>query len=50
MYPVGEYTPSIYEWLNLMGTTGLVALGLLVFVKTLPVVSFDRSSEVGSDT
>ncbi len=39
MYPIGEYTPSIYEWLNLMGTTGLVALGLLVFAKTLPVVS-----------
>ncbi len=41
IYPVGEYTPSIYEWLNLMGTTGLVALGLLVFAKTLPIVSTD---------
>jgi Ni/Fe-hydrogenase subunit HybB-like protein len=49
MYPVGEYTPSIYEWLNLMGTTGLVALGLLVFVKTLPVVSLDATREVRSD-
>jgi len=39
MYPVGEYTPSIYEWLNLMGTTALVALGLLVFAKTLPLVT-----------
>jgi len=39
MYPIGEYTPSIYEWLNLMGTTALVALGLLVFVKTLPVLA-----------
>ena len=39
MYPIGEYTPSIYEWLNLMGTTALVALGLLVFVKTLPMVA-----------
>lgn len=48
MYPVGEYTPSIYEWLNLMGTTALVALILLVFAKTLPVVSVD-GSEVGSD-
>jgi molybdopterin-containing oxidoreductase family membrane subunit len=38
-YPVGEYTPSIYEWLNLMGTTALVALGLLVFAKTLPIVA-----------
>ncbi|MEF8827452.1 MAG: NrfD/PsrC family molybdoenzyme membrane anchor subunit [Haloarcula sp.] len=38
-YPVGAYTPSIYEWLNLMGTTALVALGLLVFAKTLPVVA-----------
>ncbi|MEF8828531.1 MAG: NrfD/PsrC family molybdoenzyme membrane anchor subunit [Haloarcula sp.] len=39
MYPVGEYTPSVYEWLNLMGTTALVALGLLVFAKTLPIVA-----------
>lgn len=38
MYPVGEYTPSMYEWLNLMGTTGLVALGLLVFVRVFPVI------------
>lgn len=38
MYPVGEYTPSMYEWLNLMGTTGLVALGLLVFSRLFPVV------------
>mgnify|MGYP006424419071 CR=1 FL=1 len=41
LYPVGEYTPSIYEWLNLMGTTALVALVMLVFAKTLPVVSVD---------
>jgi molybdopterin-containing oxidoreductase family membrane subunit len=47
LYPVGEYTPSIYEWLNLMGTTALVALGLLVFVKTLPVVSV--SEEVSGE-
>ncbi|MEF8757175.1 MAG: NrfD/PsrC family molybdoenzyme membrane anchor subunit [Halobacteriales archaeon] len=39
MYPAGEYAPSIYEWLNLVGTTALVALGLLVFLKTLPFVS-----------
>ncbi|MGQ3330537.1 NrfD/PsrC family molybdoenzyme membrane anchor subunit [Halorubrum sp. FL23] len=47
-YPVGEYAPSIYEWLNLMGTTALVALVLLVFAKTLPMVSVDPS-EVSSD-
>ena len=46
-YQVGEYTPSIYEWLNLMGTTALVALVLLLFVKTLPVVSVD--TETGAD-
>lgn len=46
MYPVGEYAPSLYEWLNLMGTTALVALGLLVFTKTLPVVSVDAPAEV----
>ncbi len=39
LYPVGEYTPSVYEWLNLMGTTALVGLGLLVFAKTLPIVT-----------
>ena len=49
LYPVGEYTPSIYEWLNLMGTTALVALGLLVFVKTLPVVSVGASEEVDAE-
>ncbi|WP_199774151.1 NrfD/PsrC family molybdoenzyme membrane anchor subunit [Salinibacter altiplanensis] len=38
MYPEGEYTPSMYEWLNLMGTTGLVAFGLLVFVRVFPVI------------
>lgn len=47
MYPVGEYTPSIYEWLNLMGTTALVALVLLVFAKTLPIVSVD--AEMGAE-
>jgi molybdopterin-containing oxidoreductase family membrane subunit len=46
MYPVGEYTPSIYEWLNLMGTTGLVALGLLVFAKTLPIISTSTGTGV----
>ncbi|MEF8827202.1 MAG: NrfD/PsrC family molybdoenzyme membrane anchor subunit [Halapricum sp.] len=50
MYPVGEYTPSIYEWLNLLGTTALVALGLLVFVKTLPVVSASDTGETHSET
>ncbi|WP_136718276.1 NrfD/PsrC family molybdoenzyme membrane anchor subunit [Halorientalis salina] len=44
-YPVGEYTPSIYEWLNLMGTTALVGLGLLVFTKTLPVVTTNGVEE-----
>ena len=48
MYPTGEYAPSIYEWLNLMGTTGLVALGLLVFAKTLPVVPVGAGNEVDS--
>lgn len=43
MYPAGEYTPSLYEWLNLMGTTALVALGLLVFAKTLPMVATNKS-------
>ncbi|WP_281195077.1 NrfD/PsrC family molybdoenzyme membrane anchor subunit [Halorubrum sp. F4] len=50
MYPVGEYVPSIYEWLNLMGTTGLVALALLVFTKTLPVVSVGESREVQAES
>jgi len=43
MYPVSEYTPSIYEWLNLLGTTALVALGLLVFAKTLPLVATNKA-------
>ncbi|WP_200531692.1 NrfD/PsrC family molybdoenzyme membrane anchor subunit [Halorubrum sp. LN27] len=46
MYPAGGYTPSVYEWLNLMGTTALVALGLLVFAKTLPIVSIGTPNEV----
>lgn len=46
MYPAGGYTPSVYEWLNLMGTTALVALGLLVFAKTLPIISVGMPDEV----
>lgn len=49
MYPVGGYAPSIYEWLNLLGTTALVGLGLLVFVKTLPVISVDLPHGVDPD-
>ncbi len=45
MYPVGEYAPSLFEWLNLMGTTALVALGLLVFAKTVPMVSTATGEE-----
>ena len=47
MYPASEYVPSIAEWVRLLGTISLVALGYLVLTKLLPIVPV-RALESGA--
>ncbi len=49
MYPVGEYVPSLAEWIRLAGTVSLVAFGFLVLAKVLPLIPV-RSVEASGET
>lgn len=48
MYSVGEYAPSMAEWVRLLGTIALVSFGFLVLAKLLPLVPI-RSVEASAE-
>ncbi|MDZ7850300.1 MAG: NrfD/PsrC family molybdoenzyme membrane anchor subunit [Halodesulfurarchaeum sp.] len=50
LYPVGEYVPSLAEWVRVAGTISLVAFGFMVLSALLPLIPIRTDMAAESDS